>query len=127
MLLKREEQADARIQVVHLRSTAALTEHVRTEKALCSAESTHIGLHNDRGALEGTSNWGRQRAKGTPVQMASDAVDSSVDNRPQNDHKYPDTHFLELNFYLDNRRFASPNALSTTSYPLTVHNAVDDR
>lgn len=34
---------------------------------------------------------------------------------------------LDLNLYVQRRRFATPNEISTASYPPAVHNIVDDR
>lgn len=53
-------------------------------------------------------------------------VDSPVDKRLKLANIGSDTMVLVVNFYLLTRRFASPREISTSSYPPSVHNAVDD-
>ena len=62
-----------------------------------------------------------------PVHGVILIVDSSVDKRLKYPNTGSDTLILDVNFYLLARRFASPWEISTSSYPLSVHNAVDDR
>ena len=53
-------------------------------------------------------------------------VDTAVDKHLKNRNTGPDNLILDVNFYLLSRRFASHWGISTSSYPPSVHNAVDD-
>lgn len=54
-------------------------------------------------------------------------VDTAVDKRPFIHILGAGLLLLDLNLYVQRRRFATPNEISTASYPPAVHNIVDDR
>lgn len=54
-------------------------------------------------------------------------MDTAVDKHPFIHVLGAGMLLLDLNLYVQRRRFATPNEISTASYPLAVHNIVDDR